>query len=348
MKAMLLFILFFNILSTFQAEAKINIAILNALDSQDGKSVFGGNNYNVNDKIHKKFRDNFSQDDYNLIYKSNVKLNDVWNALHDPEISAVFFIGHSATSSNEKMGIMSPDLIADSSLNNLKNAFRQVHNKLKFLAVISCDSKFIIDTFVKNNEYANNPDLKVVSYDSKIRLDSAMKNSIDVFRSAYLKKQITCNQSEYDESNNLPCTSPVISKPLRDSIFWKQSNFKINYSNYVVTKIIRENFSNTKMNSAVIILNNEVVGFFNECQESRGDCQYQATEIYIKNEILKKNNKLILDSGLSQSTPKELANLGEVIEIQSEQFKNLEGLRSPMGNILGIGKNYYYFNSNRH
>lgn len=289
-----------------QAGTKPKIAFLTSIDPKDGKLFFQGKSYNNNQKFEKEFRKHFNDADVDISVTHFASIEDIWSALHDKSTSAVFFLSHSSSGQSKSAGaLVSPSLIADFDGNDLKNAFQKVHNNLKYLAVIGCESEAIIDQFRKYETYSNAPDLVIKTFNDKIRPIKGLRDAIKDSREHIV---VLADEEDQDE--------------LSDNLLSRQIPFNANPESIRPT---------------LILMNKKVVGFFPKGRP--GEVQTIGIDLPLNGK-----SSLINDSGLSSAHKKEEVTLGELKFLSPQNNCELNAERNRQGEILGIGKHYYRLN----
>lgn len=349
-------ILLLAICASFMAGAqeKARIALLTSLDPKDGKAFYNLPGYDNNQKIEKEFRKHFDTTSFEIVVTHRATLGDVWSTLHDPKVTAVFFVGHAGeeTEFGNNHSLSAPAIIADENLNDLKNAFQKVHPNLKYLAVISCNSKSIIDTFIKDNSYSNAPDLVIKTFDHKVRPLTGLKESIkdainliakdetydDVFPfrgpcgdygDEYLGKDACIKYAL--ENRKLKANPNLFRNNLNDN--------DRNSNKLTIKRNIPQDTNEEYVRASLILMNNHVVGFFPKGTPG----EEQTIEIDLPDTTSDSPIKLINDSGLNSKIDKSKIFLGELEIVSDNNNCTLKGEKNRRGELLGVGKNYYKF-----
>jgi hypothetical protein len=342
-------IIFISIVA--QAHEPVRIALITSLNSKEGKRFFNGKDFNNDLKIEREFIKHFDKNEFDILVIHHATLNDVWTTLHDETIQGVFFIGHAglgATLGNE--GVEAPSIIADYNLNDLKNAFQSVHSNMKFLALIGCNSQFIIDKFIKNGFYSNAPMLVIKAFNSKIEEIDGIREAIFASAKILAKNENydelyprggPCSDFEMDITADLCRESAIKNRKLKASLVLTQTPIielgvkaKLVISRNIPTDARAESIYPT-----LIIINNAVVGFFKK--GAPGEVQ----TIEIDGEKYKDMNVTVVnDSGLKSSYKKSDINLGELHLDYTDESCELMAQKDNRGELLGVGKNYYKLN----
>jgi hypothetical protein len=86
---------------------------------------------------------------YDIVLKERTDRADLFNALHDPDAIAVYWLSHAApVGFSTSPGLASNQKLLDISGGDVKSLFNNVSPTLKWVAVISCDSEQILETLV--------------------------------------------------------------------------------------------------------------------------------------------------------------------------------------------------------
>jgi len=293
------------------ASDKIKIAIITSLDPFEGKNFFSPGDYNLQLKIEKEFLRRFDHNKFDLKMVHQAKLQDVWQILHDESFEGIFFVGHAGKEFVSQNGVIAtPSVIADKDLDDIKNAFRSVSSNLKYLAIISCNSEEIINKFINEDAYENNPDLITKTFDGKIELFSALRNSIKLGQEIFTNNAITRVIYPAEPSNNARLVlQRSIPLDVREEIIYP----------------------------VVVLANTQVIGFFPKGKPG----EVQSINVSLEKVQFSHATTLVVDSGVASSRKKGDVVLGEIQFMTNVQECQLRAERNSRGIIIGIPRNFY-------
>lgn len=314
-------------LASEKNNSKLRVAIIISLNNNEGKAFYNGQNYDVSKRVEKEFLKYLDKDAFELVVIKNATLETVWRTLHDRSIYGAFFLGHAAVEANTTSPITAPSLIADQNLYNIKNVFQSVHSNLRYLALISCNAKEILQGFINKGYYDNAPELKVMAFDKKIGLAEGVRDVL------------------FDQSN------PLVKHEGDNKLFHRK--LKINpdvfnetyiepiaENNFQLKRILPIQAAQENVQSTLVLANNRVVAFFN----SGNPGTTQTINIQLFDSELNNKISLVNDSGAPSTRLKSNTILGELKILPTFNYCELKGLKNSQGELMGIGKNIYDLN----
>ena len=95
---------------------------------------------------------------------TNATAFDLSKALQSPTTGALFWVGHASQNINSE-GLSFQGVVVDSLGNDVSQLFRNVHENIRWIGLIGCNAKSIIDEFRSQGSYKNNPVLTIDSPD---------------------------------------------------------------------------------------------------------------------------------------------------------------------------------------
>jgi hypothetical protein len=218
MKKLFLAILF-TIFSLQGHALEREIVVLTSIETPKLKPFWRSNNYEISKDIEKQFKKAFDKSGYKLVIKHNSSRENLAFYLQSSKTLALFWVSHAADEASVG-GLDFSSIIQDINGNNVKNIFQKINPNVKFLSLIGCNAKNILEDFKNSGFYHS--DLIIKSFDKKIRLNaginealeaSAMlldedpnsfrKNKHDEDRSAFYREAIT-GKSELFDTEILP------------------------------------------------------------------------------------------------------------------------------------------------
>ena len=123
------------------------------------------------------FKDTFSSTGFDLQIIRNAHASNLKNTLSDPEVVGVFWISHAAGNQLLVKGFEAGDIILDEDGDDVKNVFTQVGPSLKYLGMIGCQAKSIMNGFKKNGYFPNN--LFITSFKDDVEVHDGLSQALD-------------------------------------------------------------------------------------------------------------------------------------------------------------------------
>lgn len=102
----------------------------------------------------------------------------LYDILNSSDTVGVIWISHSAKNNPSQIGTVLEPTIIDAWGNNVKGFFTIVPPNLKFLGIVGCEARDIINQFKSEGIYNNHPELIIDSYSKKISLMKGFKNTL--------------------------------------------------------------------------------------------------------------------------------------------------------------------------
>lgn len=122
------------------------------------------------------------QEDLVIIHRATPK--ELYDRLTDSDTEIFLWVSHSAQTRELNSGLRRGSTILDLYGNNVANFFSRVNDNLKFLAIVGCESKSILDEFKNKGYYRNNNLLKTFSFHKKTKVFRGLKKAIKASLSA--------------------------------------------------------------------------------------------------------------------------------------------------------------------
>jgi hypothetical protein len=117
-----------------------------------------------------KFKSAFSKTGLKVVIHHKVTPEILQQAITDPESEILIWMSHAGGEHPSENGLATKGVILDLYGNDVKNFFTSPNKNLKFLGIIGCSAKTIIEGFVARGNYDNRPDLEIKSYSEKVML----------------------------------------------------------------------------------------------------------------------------------------------------------------------------------
>jgi len=334
--------LLFIIMSfSFSAYAqRTKVVLLTSLFIPEKAPVFYLNNLYINyiDRIEKKFRGHFEKSNYQIEVIHNANQYNLYHTLEDESVEGVFWLSHSSKdTSNETIGVSMPSRLLDYDLFDVAPILQNYHPNLKWLSIIGCHSKKILDQLNVNNK--NGPVTFV--FDKRIDAYRGLKKSLKA-------SQLILNSNSIQKSNI-------------------ESGVKKKAYSISVTRKVFKNSVNELAPSLRIVMGGQLIGVFDEISEIGYTTQSAILDVSIEQNEKMNDRKIILDTGLNPSgclfypkgirdknkrvrrskneNSRELKcrsiNIGDISISGSTSDKNWDRFEDAEGNPIGIG--YHLF-----
>lgn len=153
-------------------------------------------------KIEAKFRANFDSFPHELKVYHAAGPTEIFNVLHSPDTISVIWVSHASKEETLTEGLAAREVIQDIWGNDVRHFFSTVHPNLRYLGIVGCQTRGIVEDYDTNGHYANNPNLVIHSEVKKVELfrsfNRALKAGIkaldlphDTFAPLNVEDQIT-------------------------------------------------------------------------------------------------------------------------------------------------------------
>lgn len=184
-------------------QLKPRIVLLTSLDMSKSGDYYKNYLDNIEFIFKKKISDilQWKEDEYILNIVHYATATDIRRALMSPDSVAVIYLSHAGYSSQ---GMLESSIISDFELNDVKEAFYDVHPNLKFLGVIGCTSKEVFAR-LKNSGYSLNSDLEIMV---EATIVDAQKSALHALGQA-VKKLNNFSGTNYDCTRTVKKTFAV-------------------------------------------------------------------------------------------------------------------------------------------
>jgi hypothetical protein len=272
MKRNLLLVLFFILSINLCWSKEGRIVVLTTFQSEEGKSFFNSDDYSVYKRIEGYFAKYSKSTFEKLVFIHKASFIQITRELNNPENIGIFFIGHGGFGNDQTSAIQNTGIF-DGNDAQIQSVFTSIQKKLKFLALISCNSKGIMEKTMIAAKTSFSADLNVKLFDGKIDVRQGIRESLAQYEP--LMKDLTLDESS------------EIQDPQR----------------FVSLKLSRKN--RTSSVPTLVTINNRMVGVFN------GKDLDQSIEVKISYEelLLSKKLSLVHDSGQGQQVKLDLGDL---------------------------------------
>ncbi|EQC46905.1 hypothetical protein [Bacteriovorax sp. Seq25_V] len=170
---------FISILLFFLLSLNVFAARVVLLSSVETPKIwYHSKDWKIEDSLEKIFHKSFKKSGYEIIIKEKVDQQTLWEELHNPDNIALFWVSHAKAESQLANGITNDAAVVDYFGNDVKDLFRSVHPNMRYLGLIGCNAKSLLQTFKENGDYNSNPNLITHSFDKKIDARKGLRQSI--------------------------------------------------------------------------------------------------------------------------------------------------------------------------
>ena len=107
---------------------------------------------------------------------TNASALDLSTALQSPTTGALFWVGHASRNINSE-GLSFRGVVVDAGGNDVSRLFRKVHENIRWIGLVGCNAKSIIDEFRSQGSYRNNPILNIDSPDGLVLASKGLVES---------------------------------------------------------------------------------------------------------------------------------------------------------------------------
>lgn len=177
MKLFFIFILMANGLLVFSHEnyTKITrkIVVLSSLRNPEVNPFWRSEDYEISLDIEEQFRKYFKNSGYQMVFEHRASALTLEKYLTSADTLALFWISHA----RERIGL-TKEVISDFWGNNIADVFQKIHPDVRFLGIVGCSAKAILEENFKNGYYKNNINLTTHSFFKSIRLNKGIKQSV--------------------------------------------------------------------------------------------------------------------------------------------------------------------------
>ena len=125
-------------------------------------------------RIETIFKHRFKDSGYEIIIDHDGDQQRLWQALHDRQNIAVFWMSHAGASTSQSAGMGGMNVIIDKNFYDVAPIFKEIDPAIRYVGVVGCNSQKVIDNIIKNT----NPNLKIETFDHKVRAKRALRQAI--------------------------------------------------------------------------------------------------------------------------------------------------------------------------
>lgn len=129
-------------------------------------------------RIERNFRRTYQEKGLKLVVHHKAKPETLHSVMTDNETEVVIWVSHAGGVHSGRNGMEAKGVILDYYGNNVKNFFTLIPPGLKFLGIVGCSAKSIIEGFEERGNYRNYPNLEIKSFDKNVKLFSGLKETL--------------------------------------------------------------------------------------------------------------------------------------------------------------------------
>jgi hypothetical protein len=164
--------------------AQPQVELLTSLETPAGWSRAGASS--LPEALEQDFRQGFANAGLKLVVKHSASAADLHDALMDHHNLAVYWVSHAGSDQSESAGLEIDGIVADINGADVKDVFQQIQPGLRYLAIVGCSAKTIIDGFKTNGDYALNTGLTIDDFAQPVDAETGLKQSIAQFMNTKL------------------------------------------------------------------------------------------------------------------------------------------------------------------
>ena len=296
---------------------KPRVVLLSSLETP--RIWYHSSSWKIEKPLRNIFKRAFSKTEYDIVIKERVTPKQLREELLNPLNIALFWVSHSAGSTSSRTGINKKGIILDYYSHNVASLFKEVHPNLRYLALVGCDAKSLLESYESEGLYRDSKKLKLFSFDKKVDARRGLRKAIrDSERSlGRLKKKI---------------------RPVIDDETSIVDDFTDNYQCRYEEEVAQFEFVRTTKNKAqpaLLKLNGYPLHVFEDLTDERE----QVVRVNVPTRMIKFPMKLSLDS--LKDFARQKIDLG-LLEIRSQDIDGQWSLFSRAnGTPVGVSRNLY-------
>jgi len=298
MKAMLIFLL--SSLMSFSCIAGSTV-IISTLEMKEGKRFWNSNKFSIYLNIERHFQKKLLSEYNDLKFVHAATFKEIISELQNVKNENIFFIEHGGIGT-EKAGISIESSIFDVNLTPIQQIFFKAHSKLKFLAIISCNSQQILEKTSLIHKLKFPKDMMLIDFNSKIEIYKGIDEAINSYK----------NQTE-------------------KSIEYSNNNTD-NLDNEYVKIMLRKQYNQIQLPS-IISINKKNYGFF--LNSSSG------LEFFLPSELLK-NKFFTIEDDRGNYDLNSKIDFGVIYSVEAEGYNcTIKPELNSKNELIGVTKHYY-------
>lgn len=316
-------VLLASILISALASATPNVVLLSSLETP--KIWYHSKKWKIEKSLNKIFYKRFKKSGLNIIIKEKVDQQILREELLNPNNIAVFWVSHAKDSQQISDGVSSDAAIVDYHGVDVKNHFKNIHPNMRYVGLVGCNAKELLEEYRSEGYYSNNKDLLIHSFDKKVDARIGLRKSIrkSAKQLGKLKKRLLASPRVIGFQDILTDfeTNPAC--------LVKQSGFKIS-----VRRELKE-----EAPAVAIKIDDQILHVFAQAKAG----EVQEAEIFVQpklNEMSRNSFKVTVDTNLFVGMEKLY--LGD-FEFSSDWNGKWKLFAKRDGTPLGVTKNLYRY-----
>lgn len=120
--------------------------------------------------LERNFANAFKNSQLKTVIHHEADPETLYKIMTSDETEAVIWISHAAGDHHLQAGLKGTNIIADFYGNDVKKFFTLIPKNLRFLGIVGCQAKGIVDGFRERGNYASAPSLEIMSFEKKVRM----------------------------------------------------------------------------------------------------------------------------------------------------------------------------------
>lgn len=153
--------------------------LLTSLDPELNRPPLRSKKWNINEKLEEIFKEKIDNKDIEIVhFADQAKL---YATLHDPEVSALFWVSHSSNTKESVDSAISTASVMDFRFRDVLPLFQVIPPNIKYLALVGCRSELIINELKKKNLFKADIGTKIFLEDKKVDARKSLKRAIKEF-----------------------------------------------------------------------------------------------------------------------------------------------------------------------
>ncbi|GAB4021966.1 MAG: hypothetical protein Fur0010_25130 [Bdellovibrio sp.] len=153
--------------------------LLTSLDPELNRPPLRSKNWNINEKLEEIFKEKIDNKDIEIIHFADQA--NLYATLHDPEVSALFWVSHSSNTKDSVESAISTASVMDYRFRDVLPLFQDIPPNIKYLALVGCRSELIINELKKRNLFKANQSTKLFLEDKKVDARKSLKRALKEF-----------------------------------------------------------------------------------------------------------------------------------------------------------------------
>ena len=185
---------FLLLLFSFSVFSADKVVVLTSL--QDMKNVSRDRNQRLEDWTERTVKSHFRQSHFQIEIKHLATPKHLWDALQDHEVVGLIWLSHGRESGEISNGLSAPAVITDAFGNDVKNLFKRVSPRLKFLSLVTCQGQSLLEHLRSEGHHPTS--LVTHGFTGKIAANSGIHQALRASQ-AILKETINHDSRPDDE-----------------------------------------------------------------------------------------------------------------------------------------------------